>query len=124
MGLCLAQTGQPRSILEHAACNCFWKITLPQLQKLAADRGVVPPGKTLYEVVTALLQDILSPLDEDRLKAILALRSVVPVDPFSTKDLPDDVLDNLADKEEGEAFQAQHLVTKGLVSNGGHAAVC
>ena len=81
-GILLHATGPSVPVLVHAAEHCFWQIGAPQLQKLCVDLGVVPSGPNLYDRVVALLQNILHPLSDDRLQALLQLRQS-PSHPFT-----------------------------------------
>ena len=106
----LHATGPSVPVLVHAAEHCCWLIGAPQLQKWCVDLGVVPSGPNLYDRVLALLQNILHPLSDDRLQALLQLRAVALPSPLPT-DLDIADLDDVLGEAGVAEFQDLEQIT-------------
>ena len=112
-GILLHATGPSVPALVHAAEHCFWQIGAPQLQKLCVDLGVVPSGPNLYDRVVALLQNILHPLSDDRLQALLQLRAVALPSLVPT-DLDKADVEDVLGKEGVAEFQDLEQITTSM----------
>ena len=105
MGAMIVEKGARLSILQHAARNAFWKLDATVMKRALLDLGVAAPtDPTEYGIVEALLLRILEGVPAETIAEILALRGVTA--PKVMPDIPDEVLDNLAGKEEVEKIKA------------------
>ena len=99
LGIVFRKTGEAIPILEHAARNAFWRIPRTMLEKLAKDRGVSSDFNHVYDLVAALVQNILGPLSDNDLQDILATRGVAPPNHLPEA-LTEEVVEAVADKDD------------------------
>ena len=76
--VCVLQTEAARTVLVHAARNCFWTLKADILSKVAASLGHMDHPKHLPELVPMLIRAILGDLPEAQMQEILALRGWLP----------------------------------------------
>ena len=82
-GVVFLQSGDYLPIMEHAATQCFWQMPLTQLKTLIKELDLTPPTPDLYGHLSMLIKNYLNHLSVDELHEILAMRTVVPVDPMA-----------------------------------------
>ena len=82
-GVVFLQSGDYLPIMEHAATQCFWQMPLTQLKTLIKELDLTPPTPDLYGHLSMLIKNYLNHLSVDELHEILAMRTVVPVDPLA-----------------------------------------
>ena len=70
----LVQVDPPIPILQFAAHRALWQLPKDKLQRVATERGVEPEGNTIYDLVRALVVDLLPPMEEAVLQELLAAR--------------------------------------------------
>ena len=104
-GVGALQTGPLRSVLEHAARNCFFNVAVPCLQMVAKTRGIMQPPAALAPLLQALIKNILGDLPAGEVEAILALRSQVPPDPLAEIVCKEDLVGE-ASKDEAKEIDA------------------
>ena len=94
IGVVFLGNGPPVTIMVHAANNCFFKMSLPMIKKISTFEKVEQPDPDLPSHLRNLIKKVLPGISEDRLKEILAMRSVVLPDPLEEL-LPPELVEEL-----------------------------
>ena len=104
------QDGKMVPMLEWAARCCFWQVAKGILDKLLEDRAVeAVSGVGVFAEVLALHKGILPRAPDKDLEAILAKRSWTGHRSQGSEDLPMEVLEEVADKQDVKDARASCL---------------
>eukprot|EP00969_Alexandrium_andersonii_P191146 8443210-Alexandrium_andersonii.AAC.1 len=107
MGIVLHQAGQAEGVLQHAAKNCFWTLGVDTLSKLAASLALLSAPTRLAELLRVLIVEILGPLSDEALAAILGIRGQAPIDPIEQIVDKDALKEGMSKDEQKEVEDAQ-----------------
>ena len=104
IGVVLMQTGGHLTVLQHVANNCFFKLTMPQLQKLSTHLKVPQPNPDMASHIRNLVKHVFPEITADRMEEILQMRSCRVVDPMEGL-IPKEMEDEIFDKDDHSLYK-------------------
>ena len=104
IGVVLMQTGGHLTVLQHVANNSFFKLTMPQLQKLSTHLKVPQPNPDMASHIRNLVKHVFPEITADRMEEILQMRSCRVVDPMEGL-IPKEMEDEIFDKDDHSLYK-------------------